>query len=357
MKAKAMMAAEPGRMEFREFEVVPPQKDQILLKLGVTSVCASDPKIFSGKVPWIKFPIIMGHEIVGQVAEIGEEARTGYGLKPGDRITVEPIIPCGHCLWCRTKHRYHKCQRLKGYGLTTASDHPPFLFGGYAEYMYLLPGSLVYRVAPGVPDLAASLSSVMGNGVRWVKTLGQMTFGQSLVISGVGSQGLATLIAARECGVGPIAVMGLGRDRARLELAREFGVDFTVDIEQEDPLKAIPERLGGLPDVIVETSGVPSAIQTALELVKPTGRVVTIGLSGGKETSIRFDPLVDKGVTILADAGQAGNMEDSVRIINSGKYPIERISNFTYRLEELPRALAETAHPPEGFIKGAVVFN
>jgi threonine dehydrogenase-like Zn-dependent dehydrogenase len=140
-------------------------------------------------------------------------------------------------------------------------------------------------------------------------------------------------------------------------LAREFGVNFTVNIEQEDPLKVVPERLGGFPDVVVETSGVPSAIQAALELVKPTGRVVTIGLSGGKETAIKFDPFVDKGITILADSGQAGNMGDAVRIINSRKYAIEKISNFTYHLEELPRALDETAHPPEGFIKGAVVFN
>jgi threonine dehydrogenase-like Zn-dependent dehydrogenase len=357
MKAKAMVAVEPGRMELKEFEVVSPQKDQILLKLGVTSVCASDPKILWGRTSLVRFPVIMGHEIVGRVAEIGEEAASRYGLKPGDSITVETGIPCGHCEWCRTKHYYQKCQPSRIYGLSMTADQPPFLFGGYAEYMYIVPGSIPHNVAPGVPYLAASLSSVMANGVRWVKTLGQMTFGQSLAISGVGSQGLATLIAARECGVGPIAILGLSRDQARFELAREFGVNFTVNIEQKDPLKAVPEMLGGPPDVVVETSGVPSAIQTALELVKPTGRVATIGLSGGKETYIKFDPLVDKGVTILADAGQAGNWEDALRIINSRKYAIEKISNFTYHLEELPRALDETAHPPEGFIKGAVVFN
>ena len=357
MKAKAMIVNEPGRMELKEFEIVPPQRDQILLKLGVTSVCASDPKILWGKTSLVRFPVIMGHEIVGRVAQIGEEAAARYGLKPGDRITVETGIPCGHCEWCRTENHYQKCQSAGLYGLTMTADKPPFLFGGYAEYMYLLPGTLIHKVAPDVPDLAASLSSVMANGVRWVKTLGEMTFGQSLVISGVGSQGLATLMAARECGVGPIAILGLGRDRARFGLAKEFGVDFTLNIEQEDPRKVVPKLLGGFPDVVVETSGIPTAIQTALELVKPTGRVVTIGLSGGKETPIKFDALVDKGVVILADAGQAGNWEDALRIINARKYAIEKISNFTYRLEELPRALDETANPPDGFIKGAVVFN
>lgn len=107
----------------------------------------------------------------------------------------------------------------------------------------------------------------------------------------------------------------------------------------------------------MKTSGAPSATQTAIELVKPTGRVVTIGLPGGRETAIKFDRLVGKGVAILADAAQAGNMEDAVRIVNSRKYAIEKISNFTYDLEELPRALRETADPPEGFVKGAVVFD
>ena len=357
MKAKAMVVIEPGRMELNEFDIVSPKKDQVLLKLRVTSVCASDPKIFWGRTSLVKFPVIMGHELVGEVAEIGAEAASRYGLKPGDRIAVEGQILCGHCDWCRTKYHYHKCQEARIYGINVTADQSPFLFGGYGEYMYLLPGSLPHKVDPAVPDLAASLSSVVANGVRWVKTLGQMTFGQSLVVSGPGSQGLAALIAARECGVGPIAMMGLGRDRARLELAKEFGVDFTVNIEEEDPRKAIPKLLGGFPEVVVETSGVPSAIQTALELVKPTGRVVTIGLSGGKDTSLKFDPLVDKGVTLLADAGQSGNWKDALRIVNSRKYAIEKISNFTYRLEELSRALDETAHPPEGFIKGAVVFH
>jgi threonine dehydrogenase-like Zn-dependent dehydrogenase len=175
--------------------------------------------------------------------------------------------------------------------------------------------------------------------------------------NGVGSQGLATLIAARECGVRPITIMGLSRDQARFDRAREFGVDFTVNIEAEDSLKAVPDRLGGSPDVVAATWGAPSSVQIAIELVKPTGRLVTIGLSGGKETAIKSDALVDKGVTILADAAEAGNMEDAVRIINSQKYTIEKISNFTYDLEELPRPLKETADPPEGFVKGAVVFD
>ena len=90
MQAKAMVVVEPGRMELREFEVVPPRKDQILLKLNVTSVCASDPKIFAGHVPWIKFPLIMGHELVGQVIEIGDDAT--YGRLIGIEFTYPDFV-------------------------------------------------------------------------------------------------------------------------------------------------------------------------------------------------------------------------------------------------------------------------
>jgi threonine dehydrogenase-like Zn-dependent dehydrogenase len=358
MKAKAMVAVEADRLELQEFEVVPPTKDQILVKLGATSVCASDPKILGGKVPLMdQFPLIMGHEIAGEVAEIGEEAAALHQLGVGDRITVEPMLVCGHCEWCRTDYNYHKCRPLRAYGATMTTDKPPYLLGGYADYMYLLPGTLPHKIAEDVPFTSACLSSVIANGVRWIKYLGQMTYGQSLVISGVGSQGLATLMIAKECGVGPIAMLGLGRDRARFDLAKEFGAEYTINIETEDPLEAVPDLFGGAPDVVVETSGVPSAIQTGIELVKMTGKVIVIGVSGGALTPINFDILVVKGIQILADHAQAGNVHDAVQIINSQKYDIEKINNVSYSLEDLPLALAATVDPPEGFIKAVVTFQ
>jgi threonine dehydrogenase-like Zn-dependent dehydrogenase len=357
MKSRAMVLTEPGKMELREFDLVPTPRDHILLKVVATSVCASDPKIFHGKSPFTAFPLIMGHEVTGEVADIAAETASRLNLHPGDRITIEPAIPCGVCHWCRTEHYYHKCRPLRAYGVTMPADEPPFLFGGYSDYMYLLPGTLFYRVAEGVPDRAACMSTVIGNGVRWIKTLAQMTFGQTLVVSGAGSQGLATLIAARECGVGPIVMLGLTKDEARLKLAREYGADFVVDVEKDNPLEAVADLLGGYPDVVVETSGVPAAIKTAIDMVRPIGKVVSIGLSGGKETPIVFDALVAKGVTLLSDHAQAGNMEDAMKIINSRKYGIEKMNNFAYRLEELPQALEDTSHPPADFVKGVITFN
>lgn len=357
MKAKAMVLAAPGQLEPAEFEVMPPAPDEILIKTRVTSVCATDVKVLHGQVGSARYPVIMGHEFTGEVVAIGAAAARRYPVAVGDRVTPEPYVPCGHCAWCRTEHHYHNCPDVKTFGISMSCDQPPHLRGGYAEYVTLAAGALLHTLAPGAPDFSGSLSSVVGNGVRWVKTLGRMGFGESLVISGAGSQGLCTLAAARVSGVGPVVLLGLSSDQARFELAREFGVDHIVAVDREDPLQAVPDLIGGPPDAVIETSGIPAAIQTALRLVRRSGRVVSIGLSGGRPTPLVLDDLVWRDITLLTGKGQAGNVTDAVRLINSGRFPFEKINNVHYALPDLERALADTETPPAGFIKAAVVFD
>ncbi|MCJ7819118.1 MAG: zinc-binding dehydrogenase, partial [Syntrophales bacterium] len=198
---------------------------------------------------------------------------------------------------------------------------------------------------------------VVGNGLRWVKTLGRMTFGVSLVISGAGSQGLCALAAAKAAGVGPVVMLGLGTDQARFDLARQMGVDGVVMVDRDDPLEAVPRLIGGPPDAVIETSGVPQAILTALKLVRTSGRVVVIGMSGGMSTPVVFDELVWRDITLVTGKGQAGNVEDAMQLINSGAYPFEKINNVAYRLEALSQALDDTAQRPSGFLKAVVVFD
>ncbi len=352
-----MVLVEPGRLEIQEFDLKSPAPEEILIKTRVTSVCSTDVKVFHGQVASARYPVIMGHEFTGEIVEIGPQAAKKHSVKVGDRVTPEPYIPCGHCEWCRTNYHYHNCPSVGLYGISLSCKIPPYLLGGYSEYVYLVEGTILHKLSPNTSDLAGSLSSVVGNGVRWVKTLGQLSFGESLVISGAGSQGLCTLAAAREAGASPIVMLGLSSDASRLELAKEMGVDYIVEVDRQDPIQIVPELIGGPPHVVIETSGVPEAIQTAVRLVRPSGRVVSIGLSGGKSTSIVFDELVWRDITIVCGKGQAGNVADAMRLINSGKYPFHKINNYHYQLTDLERALVETEKPPMGFIKGAVVFD
>jgi threonine dehydrogenase-like Zn-dependent dehydrogenase len=356
MKIKAMVVPEPRQMELREFELQKTPADHVLVKTTVTSVCSTDIKVFKGHTPVGRYPLIMGHEIAGKVVEVGSEAAEWYDLKPDDRITVEPYIACGRCDYSRSNHFYHLCTHGGIYGISLLCDKPPYLFGGYSEYFYIVPGTIVHRQSEKMADTAASISSVVANGVRWVKTLGKISFGESLVISGPGSQGLCSLAAALHAGANPVVVLGLDCDTDRLKLAEEFGAHHIVNVDKENPVDAVTRLVPGGPDAVIETSGTPEGIRAAVEMVRSAGRVVTIGLSGGLETPIKFDELVWKSISLISGLGQAGNVSDAMKLIDTGKYPFEKINNRIYRLEELKQAIKDTEKRPPGFIKGAVVF-
>jgi alcohol dehydrogenase len=357
VKSKAMVLTEPYKMRMQEFEVLPPPSEHVLIKTTVTSVCSSDIKIFHGTVPLAKYPLIMGHEISGEVVELGPDADKWFDLAPGDRVTVEPYIPCGRCEDSRSEHFYHHCTHGGIYGLSRQCTIPPYLFGGYSQYMYMTPGTVVHKLGPQVDPMAGSLSSVVANGVRWVKTIGKVQFGESVVISGPGSQGLSALASALESGAYPVIVLGLSTDGERMKLAREFGAHHVIDVDAVDAVEAVRDLLPGGADAVIETSGTPRGILAGIKMLRRAGRIVSIGLSGGVETPIRFDDLVWNSISILTGLGQAGNVQDAMKLINAGKYPFAKINNTTYKLEELEQAIKDTEERPEGFIKGAVVFD
>ncbi len=351
-----MVVTAPGQMELQSFELHKTPADLVLVKTAVTSVCSTDVKVFKGHTPVGRYPLIMGHEIAGKIVEVGSEAAGWYNLKAGDRITVEPYIACGRCNDSRSDHFYHYCTHGGIYGISLTCDNPPHLFGGYSEYFYLLPGTIVHKQNENMPDSSASISSVVANGVRWVKTLGKIRFGESVVISGPGSQGLCSLAAALESGAYPVVVLGRDCDTERLKLAEEFGAHHVINVDQADPVQTVTRLIPGGPDAVIETSGTPEGIQASIEMVRRTGRIVNIGLSGGLETPIKFDELVWKSVSLISGLGQAGNVSDAMKLIDTGKYPLEKINNRTYRLEDLYRAIKDTEERPAGFIKGAIIF-
>ena len=356
MKSKAMVVSSPGQMELQEFQLQKTPLDHVLVKTIVTSVCSTDIKVYRGHTPFGRYPLIMGHEVAGEVVELGSKAAQWYDIKAGDRITIEPYIACGRCQDSRSDHFYHHCPHGGIYGISLSCEKPPHLFGGYSEFFYLVPGTIVHKQNKNMVDSAASISSVIANGVRWVKTLGNIKFGESVVISGPGSQGLCSLAAALHSGAHPVIVLGLDCDTERLNLAKEFGAHHVINVDREDPVQNVTELIPGGPDIVIETSGSPRGIQAAVDMVRRAGRVINIGLSGGVETPIKFDDLVWKSVSLISGLGQAGNVSDAMKLIDCGKYPFEKINNRTYRLEDLEKAIRDTEKRPEGFIKGAVIF-
>ena len=354
-KQRSMVLLEPRRMEMQEFEIPDIDEHSFLLKVDLVTICGGDPIEYEGRNIKAHYPMILGHEMVGTIVEIGDAAAARYGVGVGDRVNVEPYILCGECEYCLSGY-YQFCTRSKIYGVNMSCSTPPHLWGAYGQFLYGAPGSKVHKIEPGVQDEAAALASVLGNGVRWIRTKGQVKFGESVVVLGAGAQGLATVIAAREAGADPIIVVGRESNPLKWSLAREYGAHHLVDLEREEnPEQRVRVLTAGrLADVVVECTGAESMMQLGLELVRPVGRYVMIGTCGFDRRSLVTDLIVFKEIQVLGGLGQSWDTEHAVRIINSRKYAIEKMITDVFPLEEAEAALQHFMNRPDAALRVAI---
>lgn len=356
MLAKAMVVEKGGEFLEKEFPLPTIGADDLLLKVERVSICGSDPKMYLGIHSQVKLPVILGHEVVGFVAEVGDAAAKTYQVAAGDRIMVEPYIMCRACSYCLTGN-YQLCANGKrAYGFTISCDKEPYLWGAYSEYMYVSPGSKVHRIQPEVPANAACLASVIGNGVRWIRRKGGAQFGDTVVIMGPGAQGLASVIAAKEAGMENIIVLGLGRDELGLNLAREYGATHLVNIETADAVETIRTVTNGrMADLAVECSGNVQSIGTGIHFLRPQGRYVLASVTGRKPAPIETDIIVNKEIEIYGGYGQSWDVEMAVKIINSRKYAIEKMITHEYPLFKAKEAMDYFISKPPDCIRVALI--
>ena len=354
-KERSMVLVEPRRMELREFDMPDIDASSFLLRVDLVTICGGDPIEYEGRNPKAHYPMILGHEMVGTIEQIGDAAVRHYGIDVGDRVNVEPYILCGQCEYCLSGY-YQFCANSKIYGVNMSCDTPPHLWGAYGEYLYGAPGSRVHKIDPAVPDEAAALSSVLGNGVRWIRTKAQVKFGESVVILGAGAQGLATIIAAREAGAEPIIVVGREANQLKWTLATEFGAHHLIDLDVVgDPLAQVRDLTWGrLADVVVECTGAETMMQLGLELVRPVGRYVMIGTCGFDHRSLTTDLVVFKEIQIFGGLGQSWDTEAAVKIINSRKYPIEKMISHIFPLEQADQAIRCFMTQPDRALRVAI---
>ncbi|MFH0914700.1 MAG: alcohol dehydrogenase catalytic domain-containing protein [Chloroflexota bacterium] len=360
-KVRAAVVERPGKMGIWEFDMPEIGREDGLLKIEMAGVCGTDPKRYAGKIAWTaEFPIIMGHEILGHIARVGDLASQRWGVKEGDRVIVEAMARCGYCGKCITGD-YRFCEKKLGYGGSISAGTPPYLWGAYAEYMYLAPGSLVYRISEKVPAPAAVLvNAVVADALYWGRLLGNFSIGDTIVIQGPGQQGLCQVIVAKESGCSPIIITGTSRCAERFKLAREFGADYVIDVDREDVIarvRALTE--GRMADVVVDVAGNPQSIPASLELVKVQGTLVLPTVVGEEnKTSIATDRIVRRDIKIVGVyTSDARVMGRAIKLVESGKYPIEKMVSHVFPLDEAEKAVQTAGgyfrdiHPTKVVIK------
>ena len=337
---KAAVLTGVRQMEIREFPVPEIHDNDALLRVEMVGVCGSDPSMYRGtnSNAW---PVIMGHEFVGYIEEIGEYKSKISGCKKGDRVVVETRFGCGVCPAC-IKGKYNQCVTGAGYGFKIPCTEPPYLWGAYSEYVYLPERAILHKIDPSVSPKAACLTcAVLGNSVRWLLHIGGVSIGQTVIIAGPGQQGLGGVVVAKESGASNIIVTGKDRDGTRLEMAKRLGADHVVNIDKTDLVSFVKEVNGGeLADIFFDCSGNPDAISSSVHVVKKGGTIVTPGLYHGESASIDFDTFVFSELTLKgAHTHNIDSVDPAIRIIESGKYPLDELVTHVYPLDQAEYAV------------------
>jgi len=351
-KSRAGVLEAPRSFVIREFEVPEVGEEDLLLQVEMCTICGSDLPVYKGMTAEAQFPVILGHELVGRISEMGRKAQDQYPLQVGDRVVYGGWGGCGTCRLCREGNS-RLCQ-VKKYPARSCTEYP-HLFGGMSEYMYILGGRDLHPIAEEVPAEAGCMGNNVGNGVYYTQFRGRVKEGDAVVISGVGGQGLGCVIGAKDVGASPIIVTGLGWDRFRLDFALKLGADYAIDVEKEDPLEKVKAyTLGEMADGVVETSGHPQALKMALSYVRPTGTISMVGLNWPNlplEGTLVND-IVFKELNVYGALGPRREaMEKAVEIINSRKFPVEEFITHKFTLSQLDEAFQTFEEKKEECIK------
>jgi L-iditol 2-dehydrogenase len=320
----AAVLSRPGHIEILQFPKPSPKKGAALCRVIAAGVCGTDKHSYNGETLQYKgtaneidlpFPIIQGHEVVLQIEEIDEEGSRnlefdGELLKAGDRVTICPDVVCGTCYYCKNFPNYPWCDHLLfSYGNMRSCKDPPHLYGGFAEYMYIEPGTRMYKVPDELPDDMAAMTEVMCVTYTLDKakefnsfSLEGFNFGDTLVIQGVGPLGLMHIIKARMMGAGRIIATDISD--YKLDLARRFGADVTFNVKkttEDERIASVLEYTRGLgADLAVECVGRPEVVGEGLRMLRKAGMYLEPGnFVDCGETPLNIHEICAKNLRII----------------------------------------------------------
>jgi threonine dehydrogenase-like Zn-dependent dehydrogenase len=330
------------QFEMRYFPVPEPSLADAILKVELCGICGSDYHYYTEghHWPYLSPPQILGHEVVGRINDISPAAAKHWKVKEGDLVIVESAITCHRCRYC-TSGNSSLCSNKRSYGMSASMKDPPFLWGGYSQYMYLHPDAILHRVPAGVSEHQAVLFSPLANGVKWAQRIPALSLGDSIVILGPGQQGLGCVLASSLTGANPIIVAGLEHDTKRLEVARAMGATHTIYSDREPLADQIEKILGPeMADVVVDVTGSTAAQEVAIDLVRRGGTVVLGGRTPKKTVSFVMDKLASRGIKLVGvRAHESEDVRKALAVISSRRKQLSVLLTHEVSLKEADLAL------------------
>ena len=289
MKALAKLKAEPG-IWMTETAVPEIGHNDVLIKIRKTAICGTDMHIYQWD-EWsqatVPVPMVTGHEYAGEIVALGSEVR-GYEI--GDRVSGEGHITCGHCRNCRAGRR-HICRNTEGVGV----NRP----GAFAEYL-ALPAYNLFKLPDEISDDLAAIFDPFGNAVH--TALAFDVVGEDVLITGAGPIGIMAAAVIRHIGARHVVITDV--NDYRLALAEQMGATRTVNVSRESLQEVMAEldMHEGF-DVVLEMSGVPSAVEQMLDVINHGGKIAMLGIPPG-EMAIDWTKVIFKGLTIRGIYGR-----------------------------------------------------
>ena len=339
----AAVAVDSCKTELREFRIPEIAPDAGLLKVTVTGICGADWPMYVNEKPG---PRILGHEIIGTIEKLGSVAGERWGVKLGDLVALEEYLPCGYCDFCRSGE-YRSCfetdTRLSGkirYGSTPIATAPA-LWGGYSQYLYLHPRTVMHPVPAGVAPHIAAMALPIGNGFQWAYLDWKAGPGKTIVIQGPGQQGLGCVVAAKAAGATNIILAGLSRDDHRLAVGTALGAHHVVAVDKEDLAEVVTRATQGRgADIVIECSGAgPDVTNRAIALVRKRGTLI-VPAAKGPIDGFDIERLIGRQIVLRGTRGHSYEaVELALGTMAGGAFPLEKMSSHVLGLRELHDAL------------------
>ena len=329
MKALRKTRAAKG-LEIRQVPVPSIGALDALVRVTATSICGTDLHI-DGWDRWsqgrIKPPVTLGHEFCGIVECVGEDVSA---LRPGDFVSAEMHLNCGHCHQCRLGEA-HICQNLKIIGID--------MDGAFAEFVKI-PATNIWKLDAAIPEHYAAILDPLGNAVHTV--LAGAIAGQTVLVTGCGPIGLMSIAVAKACGSS--TVFATETNEHRRAMAEEMGADHVLNPSCEDPVKKILVATGGTGvDVLLEMSGQPAAIQQGFKALRAGGRASLLGIPTENVPLDLVQDVIFKGATVQGIYGRRmyGTWVQMTALLKAGRVNLEPLFGERMVLDNFEAAFAK----------------
>ncbi|WEX10965.1 alcohol dehydrogenase catalytic domain-containing protein [Chelativorans sp. AA-79] len=329
-----------GPRDYRVEEVGRPTAGprELVARVAACGICASDCKCWSGAQmfwggpnPYVKPPVIPGHEFFGYVEELGEGAAEHFGVAEGEMVIAEQIVPCWRCRFCRSG-QYWMCEVHNIFGFQRQVAD-----GGMAEYMKFPANAVVHKIPSHLPLEHAAIIEPLACAVHTVTRAG-IELDDVVVIAGAGPLGLLMTQVARLKTPRKLIVVDMVEER--LELARRYGADLALNAGNEDVVAAVKDLTGGYGcDVYIENTGHPSGVTQGLEMIRKLGRFVEFSVFGS-ETTVDWSIIGDRKELDVRGAHLGPfSYPIAIDLLVRGLVTSEGIVTHSYALEDWDEAL------------------